>query len=526
MVKFMTSKQDMQVDVVDITNENIEQRNNSKNSTKKFVIKDVVDFSTNNGGLPIYACDKISKTVGAKIFYSSSYNEFYLFYSKLPSKDRCFYETLLPEQPCHLYLDMEQDNILNNDKMNEVIDIGNELLDELVNFIIEFGKDAFQKSGLEIKKKDIRIIELDSGTSKKFSKHYIIKIMNGNIMFLNNFHCGSLMRRFQKYIIQLYGHPDENNRFFHNHTSDRTGDTAKNFLIDMGVYTLRRQFRLLGSAKRTNDPKNRRELWIKGNENKMTIEFFLDCLVQYINNAGTLFTIKVCEINGSDPLSSSLRSFDKDGNPISIAQNSTGIRHAIGDDKQNSMNLWAPRYSKNTGQQTTKKQKIAEKDETMLPLSLQQELKKYYLRKYGYNISGYIIGRNKVKLETNDKRCMNKLKSTGEAEHKFNHVYFILYPESFITIQGCYDDTYCSKNGTKSFTKLGKIEDENVQREINQWISQHKYQKWYNTLDVVSESWTPTTVIPTPILTTVNTQAEINTDDVPINRIKNKTKII
>lgn len=513
----------MQIDAINIKSDDIDKRNNFKTISKKFVIKDVVDFSNQNGGLPIYACDKVSKTVGAKVFYCASYNEFYLLYTKLPTNDRCFYETLLPEQPCHLYLDMEQD-IDTIEKMNEVVDMGNELLEELCTYLVEFARDACKKSNIVIKKEDIRIIELDSSTPKKFSRHYIIKVKNGLVMFNNNFHCGAFMRRFQKYVIQIYGHPNEDNKFFHNHTSDRTGDTAKNFLIDMGVYTLRRQFRLIGSAKRTKDSKNRRELWVKGKEHKLTIELFLDCLVQYINHFGKLYLIKVSEINGTDPMSSSLRSFDQDGNPISIAQNA-GVRHAI--DINNSIT----RYSTNEGMSKKQKLEANTGDETTLPSLLQQAFKKFYFTKYGYSICGYIIGKNKIKLETTDRQCMNKQKLTGESEHKFNHVYFIVYPETMFHIQGCYDDTYCSSKGIKSFTKLGRIDDENLEKELNLWLSQRKYKKWYNILDTVSESWTPNMQTPPKIKEDiVNCKLEEEPTGVPVNRIKmkkdEKTKII
>ena len=86
---------------------------------------------------------------------------------------------------------------------------------------------------------------------------------------------------------------------------------------------------------------------------------------------------------------------------------------------------------------------------------------------------------------------MNKMALSGEPEHKFNHVYFIVYTENLYYIQGCYDDTYCSKNGVKSYTKLGKIEDDVIAHELNQWKLNHKYQNWYSNSNQIAESWTP-----------------------------------
>ena len=409
------------------------------------------------------------------------------------SSERCFYETILPENPCHLYIDMEGD--INSESQIDYNSLSQELLEELVDFIIMFSKSLSEK--INIGKKDIRIIELDSSSEKKFSKHYIMKIRdtlqeddNSYIMFYNNFHCGALMRRFQKYIVQMYGGVDDN-KFFHDHTSQRTENSVKNFLIDMGVYTLRRQFRLIGSAKRTQANK-RREIWISNQPRKLTKDSFLDCLIQYIpiesNNSPlkekSIRLLKINELNGSEATSSSLKSFDKLGNPISIAANTNSIRHNIGDTSYSAINKWAMNGNNESGTGKNKRKMVDLVDDTMLPKELQDALKKYYKDKWDYSICGYIIGEDKIKLETYDKRCMNKKRKTrNEEEHKFNHIYFVVFTNTLYHIQGCYDDTYCVDidTGKKSYTKLGRIEDENVIREIHTW------KNGYNSNPV--ESW-------------------------------------
>ena len=504
------SMSDIEVNDVNVPFDHINIRNhyyveNAPYPVRKFVIKDVVEISQKHGGLPIYACDKESKTVGAKVFYTGSYDQFWSMYGKLPSKERCFYETILPEQPCHLYIDMEGDIVLNDkgEDVNDLLESSVELLNELIDFLIIFikGESSNGASNVAIKKEDIKVIELDSSSEKKFSKHYIIKLFTSNdtpIMFFNNFHCGAFMRRFQKYIVQMYGGV-EDNKFFHNHTSQITNNSTKNFMIDMGVYTLRRQFRIIGSAKRTQ-AKHRREIWVHNQPRRLTKEMFLDCLVQYIPSVSEkeesvkIRLLKVHELNGCDPISSSLKSFDSSGNPMSIAANSSNVRHQIGNDQPSALSLWSPKYANDMDKSETNKDKKRKKikDETMIPITLQNALKKYYKEKYGYVICGYIVGKNRIKLETYDKRCMHKKSKVGDGdgEHKFNHVYFILFTNTLHHIQGCYDDTYCIdlESGKKCNTKLGKIDELEVIREIREWQKEHIYQNWYDCRD----DWTAT----------------------------------
>jgi hypothetical protein len=481
----------IQIDKVNVPLDELNIRNNfhiqnTVHPIKKFVIKDAIEVSHKYGGLPIYACDKVSKTLGAKVFYTGSYDQFWSMYNSIPSSERCFYETILPENPCHLYIDMEGD--INPNLEINYVDLSLELLNELTDFIAMFSKSL--EGDLIIKKEDIVLVELDSSSDKKFSKHYIVKIKNnaqedGYIMFYNNFHCGALMRRFQKYIVQMHGGVD-NNKFFHDHTSQRTEINVKNFLIDMGVYTLRRQFRLIGSAKRTQASK-RREIWIPNQPRKLTKQSFLDCLVQYIpfepngfEKNKPICLLKIHELNGSEATSSSLKSFDKLGNPISIAANTNSIRHNIGDTAGSAINKWATKCN-----EVNNKNKRKVGDDTILPISLQDALKKYYKDKWDYSICGYIIGDDKIKLETYDRRCMNKKRRTkNEEEHKFNHIYFVVFTNTLYHIQGCYDDTYCVDidTGKKSYTKLGRIEDENVIKEVSLW--KNGYDGNY------AESWT------------------------------------
>lgn len=143
----------MEIIEVAVPLENTNKRNHANVLTRKFVIKDAVNISVENGGLPIYACDKVSKTVGAKEFYTGSYDKFWQLYQKLPVGQRCFYETLLPEQPCHLYIDMEGEKVKEMNIPYESLSI--KLLHELLNFMATF-------LCITENTNSFRIVELDS----------------------------------------------------------------------------------------------------------------------------------------------------------------------------------------------------------------------------------------------------------------------------------------------------------------------------------------------------------------------------
>lgn len=419
-----------------------QNRNNIHPIFRKFyLIKDAVSLSERNGKLPIFSCDKPnSKIKGAKLFYTASYERFWMFYSMLKDTERCFYETLLPDLLSHLYADIEGCKITNKDVDFEKLYL--ELIENLKTFMIKI---------LGIDENDIRIIELDSSTDKKFSKHCIIKIKD--CYFKNNFHCGAFMRRFQKSIIEDHGLPQEDNKYFiwSDKEKDFEDKTLKIFFVDLGVYTLRRQFRLLGSSKRSEV---RRYMWLKDKKNQLVKEDFFDCLIQYVPPKSKIKNIyEVMEIDGSEPYSRSLKTFDEKGNPISIAQNGGsggGERQPILDIREMHLKKLKKQLDDSGGGE---KRKLA-----ILPVAVQQSLQKYYHKKYNYTIKSYVVSEEKIKLETYDTHCFIRQQITGDPNHTSNHIYLILYLNSHLTFQGCYNENVCKQKGKKLLHDLGKID--------------------------------------------------------------------
>lgn len=469
---------------VDVCLQKSYQENRNFNSVyKNFgLIKDAVMLSDKNGNVPIFSFDKEnSKMKGAKSFYVSGYERFWDEYRALPIAERCFYETLLPDQLSHLYADVEG-CILTNPNV-DFSAIYKVLIDEMLQFLKDtvFSESHYHRSSVVDSSipggYNIRIIELDSSTPKKFSKHCIIKIEN--CYFRNNYHCGAFMRQFQKYIFGKYGAPTTGTNQFYiweEKETEFTNHSKKVFFLDLGVYTLRRQFRLLGSSKRVTP---RSPLCIPG-KNTLEKRDFFDCLIQYIQDPTKITNVfSVKEPDGSEPFSCSLRTYDDLGNPTSIASNQTArmpISKGQGTISGQSQKRFILTPNANTPMLINEKCTTSTSSGSFysrgLPISLQDHIKNYIKRVYDYEITSYTINGQKIKLETYDTRCLYKLKMTGITNHKSNHVYFIIDALTKQFSQGCYDEDSCKLNGKKCYTPLGengRINDRDVVNALNDW---------------------------------------------------------
>jgi DNA-directed primase/polymerase protein len=76
--------------------------------------------------------------------------------------ERHYYELIQQGMPCHLYFDIEFEKDINPD-VN-----GDELLSIFKSYIVERISDSFKTTA--------EVIDLDSTTEKKFSRHLIYRI--------------------------------------------------------------------------------------------------------------------------------------------------------------------------------------------------------------------------------------------------------------------------------------------------------------------------------------------------------------
>lgn len=97
----------------------------------------------------------------------------------MPAESRNFYEIILQNRYCHLYFDIEYAIDLNpNSDPISMMRIFKELL----------FKEIKSKFGIFVTEKDV--IDLDSTTDKKFSRHLIIHMKDS--VFANNIEIGRL----------------------------------------------------------------------------------------------------------------------------------------------------------------------------------------------------------------------------------------------------------------------------------------------------------------------------------------------
>jgi len=204
----------------------------------------------------------------------AGYEAFWQHYAAMSPALRFFYEILLHNQPCHLYVDVDADLTLNPD-----IDerhLLHTLLDECVRLLIELG--AVERAD------QVRVVALDASKPGKLSKHYVFRLAGGGVVFRNAYHCGAFVRRLRQRVLRSYGLEVERNPFFvRKLESDRTcpghSIEVREFLVDKGVYTRNRNFRLWRSVKETARDRPLLREGEPGDAPLCKLTFF-DCLVQ------------------------------------------------------------------------------------------------------------------------------------------------------------------------------------------------------------------------------------------------------
>ena len=136
------------------------------------------DKLDDSDGVGLFVLQKLS---GTRKFCVASYSAFTEGYYSLHPQLRTFYEVVIRKKPCRLYFDLEfykEENIYSDG------DVIVELFIEYVNHCI-----AVQ---YEIQCDRTHIMQLESGTTKKFSQHLVYHIPDA--MFKCNQHCGEFVK--------------------------------------------------------------------------------------------------------------------------------------------------------------------------------------------------------------------------------------------------------------------------------------------------------------------------------------------
>ncbi|OII74242.1 uncharacterized protein cubi_01086 [Cryptosporidium ubiquitum] len=179
--------------------------------------------------LPIGVFAEETTISGSRNYIVSSYESIWYYISSLSKYRRHIYEVILEKQPCWLYFDIEYNK--NQYNLDE-----NQILIDFTNHLQLWINSAF---GYLICKSDI--IYLRSSNVDKFSYHIIVKkideVQNFSTLFKDNLSMKIFVSHFVSYL-------NENcikiNGFDHFKLQD---------IIDTGVYTRNRCFRMLYSSK-------------------------------------------------------------------------------------------------------------------------------------------------------------------------------------------------------------------------------------------------------------------------------------
>ncbi|EEE67132.1 hypothetical protein OsJ_24177 [Oryza sativa Japonica Group] len=172
---------------------------------------------------------------GQRRFLVSTYDEFWKRYNNMDPQIRHHYEVIQDGSPCHIYFDLEFDPRLN--KMRDA----DEMVDILVAATFSALHDKYSIEGQEE-----WIIELDSSTEEKFSRHLIIRIPK--TAFKDNSHVGAFISEICSRIASQRAANPNFDKLYITKDSSCTGH-ADHLFMDIAVYSRNRCFRLAFSSK-------------------------------------------------------------------------------------------------------------------------------------------------------------------------------------------------------------------------------------------------------------------------------------
>jgi Herpesviridae UL52/UL70 DNA primase len=170
------------------------------------------------------------------------------YWRKTIPADRHWYELIRPTAPCRLYLDIECST---DDFLTSNVALQHEVLYELWLLLQQEIEDQFRDfrvngKPLALLNRRDHLIDLENNSSTKFSRHWIFHLKttdNVEVLFPNNLAVGTFVSKFISKLADdpswREDHPVLSKYLFVSNTC----------LLDLGVYTRNRIFRLLGSCK-------------------------------------------------------------------------------------------------------------------------------------------------------------------------------------------------------------------------------------------------------------------------------------
>ncbi|TKY45271.1 DNA-directed primase/polymerase protein [Spatholobus suberectus] len=172
---------------------------------------------------------------GQRRFLVSTYTEFWRRYKNMNPKFRHHYEVIQEGLPCHLYFDLEFNKKVNIGKYGE------EMVDLLISVVLEALHEKYAIQG-----DHDWVVELDSSTEDKFSRHIIVRMPKA--AFKDNSHAGAFVSEICSRILNARGKDRSFEKLFVMKDSS-SNESAGQLFVDTAVYSRNRCFRLLLSSK-------------------------------------------------------------------------------------------------------------------------------------------------------------------------------------------------------------------------------------------------------------------------------------
>jgi hypothetical protein len=174
-----------------------------------------------------------------------------LYWRKADPNQRHYYELIRENTPCRLYFDLEFSRICNPGISEADAET---LLDEFYSELVADLETAYKITEM----RRTNIVDLDSSTETKFSRHWIVHLPN-EWLFANTYAVGQFVKNLVGRLAELQAtgqlgltRPMLQKLLFvagNVRTASDSAPEKKTCFIDLGVYTRNRLFRLLGSSK-------------------------------------------------------------------------------------------------------------------------------------------------------------------------------------------------------------------------------------------------------------------------------------
>jgi hypothetical protein len=203
---------------------------------------------------------------GKRKFFATTYNECWRRLVDTPQGSRHLYEVVREGWPCYLYFDIEYSR-----ELNPATD-GEAAMAAFLDFLPRGLKRLYPAHNIAVRPEDV--IDLDSSTPSKFSRHLIVRPRAAQIAFIDNIHMGACVRQLVDIIHAEAAEGAHGlDSIFVRTSADEPGAEqsseggsdaapsgagisargkrtgARRAFIDMGVYTKNRCFRTFCSSK-------------------------------------------------------------------------------------------------------------------------------------------------------------------------------------------------------------------------------------------------------------------------------------